>query len=84
MQNSIDCDFRVYSSNPPLEKHITGKLFTQRIERQNLTLRTRLKRLNRKTIGFSRSEGRVRVYLLNSKGFLWGFLFLSIQHDFIN
>ncbi|WP_086004392.1 IS1 family transposase [Photobacterium marinum] len=49
-------DFRVYSSNLQAEKHITGKLFTQRIERQNLTLRTRLKRLNRKTIGFSKSE----------------------------
>ncbi|WP_439146917.1 IS1 family transposase, partial [Vibrio sp.] len=30
--------------------------YTQRIERSNLTLRTRLKRLVRKTIGFSRSE----------------------------
>ena len=39
----------------PEEKHIVGKRFTQRIERQNLTLRTRCKRLNRKTNGFSRS-----------------------------
>ena len=39
----------------PTEKHIVGKRYTQRIERQNLTLRTRLKRLNRKTNGFSRS-----------------------------
>ncbi|EMV37610.1 putative transposase [Escherichia coli 5-366-08_S4_C2] len=37
------------------EKHLTGKLFTQRIERNNLTLRTRIKRLARKTICFSRS-----------------------------
>ena len=32
-----------------------GKIFTQRIERNNLTLRTRIKRLARKTIVFSRS-----------------------------
>ncbi len=38
----------------PSDKHIVGKLYTQRIERQNLTLRTRLKRLNRKTNGYSR------------------------------
>ena len=49
-------DFRVYVSNLPKEKHIIGKRFTQRIERTNLTLRSRLKRLVRKTIGFSRSE----------------------------
>ena len=34
--------------------HLTGKIFTQRIERNNLTLRTRIKRLARKTICFSR------------------------------
>ncbi|MGF1742784.1 IS1 family transposase [Vibrio profundum] len=49
-------DFRVYSSNLPAAKHIVGKRYTQRIERTNLTLRTRLKRLVRKTIGFSKSE----------------------------
>ncbi|WP_420497883.1 IS1 family transposase [Xenorhabdus khoisanae] len=38
------------------EAHLTGKTFTQRIERTNLTHRTRLKRLNRKTIGYSKSE----------------------------
>ncbi len=37
-------------------KHLTGKKFTQRIERTNLTLCIRLKRLNRKTIGYSKSE----------------------------
>ena len=46
----------VYSSVFPAEKHIIGKCWTQRIERMNLTLRTRLKRLNRKTIGFSKSK----------------------------
>jgi len=36
-------------------KHLAGKIFTQRIERNNLTLRTRIKRLARKTICFSKS-----------------------------
>ncbi|BET96077.1 hypothetical protein TCT1_09980 [Xenorhabdus sp. TCT-1] len=40
----------------PKKKHFRGKKFTQRIERTNLTLRTRIKRLNRKTIGYSKSE----------------------------
>lgn len=39
----------------PDEKHIAGKLYTQRIERENLNLRNRLKRLNRKTQGYSKS-----------------------------
>ncbi|EAQ6365114.1 hypothetical protein DEI78_18915 [Salmonella enterica subsp. enterica serovar Oranienburg] len=39
----------------PKDKHLTGKIFTQLIERNNLTLRTRIKRLARKTICFSRS-----------------------------
>ncbi|BEH98603.1 IS1 family transposase [Edwardsiella ictaluri] len=39
----------------PKDKHLTGKIFTQRIEPNNLTLRTRIKRLARKTICFSRS-----------------------------
>jgi insertion element IS1 protein InsB len=36
------------------ERHCPGKRQTQRIERQHLTLRTRLKRLARKTICFSK------------------------------
>ncbi|MBD1229674.1 hypothetical protein IDH36_19540 [Xenorhabdus griffiniae] len=32
-----------------------GKTFTQRIKRENLTLRTRIKRLNCKTQGYSKS-----------------------------
>ena len=39
----------------PDKTHITGKLYTQRIERENLNLRNRLKRLNRKTLGYSKS-----------------------------
>jgi insertion element IS1 protein InsB len=37
------------------EQHTVGKTNTQRIERQHLTLRTRIKRLARKTICFSKS-----------------------------
>ncbi|EFF9497449.1 IS1 family transposase [Escherichia coli] len=44
-----------YTRALPKEKHLTGKIFAQRIERNNLTLRTRIKRLARKTLCFSRS-----------------------------
>ena len=44
-----------YTRALPKEKHLTGKIFTQRIERNNLTLRTRIKRLARKMLCFSRS-----------------------------
>ena len=40
------------------EKHKVGKRNTQKIERFFLTLRTRIKRLTRRTICFSRSELR--------------------------
>ena len=48
-------DWGSYVREVPKEKHLTGKIFTQRIERNNLTLRTRINRLARKTICFSRS-----------------------------
>ncbi|MBC8946905.1 transposase [Xenorhabdus indica] len=48
-------NYAVYNYLPE-GKHLTGKKFTQRIERTNLTLRIRIKRLNRKTIGYSKSE----------------------------
>ncbi|MGC8401268.1 IS1 family transposase [Enterobacter mori] len=48
-------DWGSYAREVPKEKHLTGKIFTQRIERNNLTLRNRIKRLARKTICFSRS-----------------------------
>jgi insertion element IS1 protein InsB len=44
-----------YERNLPLEVHSPGKRNTQQIERKHLTLRTRLKRLVRKTICFSKS-----------------------------
>ncbi|MBF0137137.1 MAG: hypothetical protein HQL65_12925 [Magnetococcales bacterium] len=37
------------------EKHVAGKENTWKIERKHLTLRTRIKRLARRTICFSRS-----------------------------
>ena len=43
-----------YTRELPKEKPLTGKIFTQRIERNNLTLRTRIKRLARRTICFLR------------------------------
>ena len=48
-------DWGSYGWVVPKDKHLTGKIFTQCIERNNLTLRTRIKRLARKTICFSRS-----------------------------
>ncbi|WP_228035466.1 IS1 family transposase [Oculatella sp. LEGE 06141] len=38
------------------DQHEVGKQYTQKIERKHLTLRTRIKRLARKTICFSKSE----------------------------
>jgi len=45
----------VYQRHPPPAQHTVGKLTMQKIERKHLTLRTRLKRLARKTLSFSRS-----------------------------
>ena len=44
----------VYQRHLPPAQHTVGKLSMQKIERKHLTLRTRLKRLARKTLGFSR------------------------------
>ncbi len=49
-------NLKTYATELPEKKHVIGKFFTQKIERQNLTLRTRLKRLTRRTICYSRSE----------------------------
>ena len=45
----------VYSRHLEPGQHTVGKTHTQKIERKHLTLRTRLKRLVRKTICFSKS-----------------------------
>ena len=43
-------DWGSYGREASKDKHLTGKKFIQRIERNNLTLRTRIKRLARKTM----------------------------------
>jgi len=48
-------DWGAYERHLDPEKHIIGKQNTQQIERKHLTLRTRIKRLVRKTICFSKS-----------------------------
>ncbi|WP_420825864.1 IS1 family transposase [Thiocystis violacea] len=45
-----------YQRHLPAQQQVVGKSNTQRIERQHLTLRTRIKRLARKTICFSKLE----------------------------
>ena len=48
-------DWKSYSKVKVASLHSIGKSGTQRIERKNLDLRTRIKRLARKTICFSKS-----------------------------
>lgn len=49
-------DWGSYERNLPESKHFIGKRNTQAIERKHLTLRTRIKRLARKTICFSKIQ----------------------------
>jgi insertion element IS1 protein InsB len=44
-----------YRRHLPAEQHTVGKRYLQKIERKHLTLRTRLKRLTRQSLCFSRS-----------------------------
>jgi insertion element IS1 protein InsB len=48
-------DWGAYQRQIPKEVHLISKSYTQNIERNNLNLRTRLKRLARRTICFSKS-----------------------------
>lgn len=48
-------DWGAYKRNIKTENHEIGKSNTQKIERKHLTLRTRIKRLARKTICFSKT-----------------------------
>ncbi len=45
-----------YERHLPAQRHEIGKRKTQRIEQKHLRLRTRIKRLVRKTICFSKTE----------------------------
>lgn len=49
-------DLESYSSLIPAGKHVIGKKHMQKIENRFLSTRTRVKRLVRKTICFSKSE----------------------------
>lgn len=49
-------DWGAYERNLDVEQHVVGKQNTQKIERKNLNFRTRIKRLARRTICFSKSE----------------------------
>ena len=49
-------DWGAYTRNLPESKHFIGKDRTWKIERKNLNFRIHLKRLNRKTICYSKSE----------------------------
>ena len=48
-------DWGSYQRNIPSQQHVISKKNTQTIERKNLTLRTHIKRLYRKSICFSKS-----------------------------
>jgi insertion element IS1 protein InsB len=53
---TYDTDYwGAYTRHIDVEEHQPGKRNTQKIERKHLTLRTRMKRLTRKTICFSKS-----------------------------
>ena len=49
-------DWGAYERHLEPNRHEVGKCNTQKIERKNLNFRTRIKRLARKTICFSKSE----------------------------
>jgi insertion element IS1 protein InsB len=49
-------DWCAYEWQWPEHQHTVSKKNTQKIERKHLTLRTRIKRLTRKTICFSKQE----------------------------
>ena len=66
-------DWKSYAKVLPTKRHHIGKDGTQRIERKNLNFRTHLKRMQRKTICFSKSaemhKNVIKLYInaLNSK-----------------
>ncbi len=59
----------IYPSLIPKEIHKRFRYCTNRIERKNLTLRTHIKRLSRKTICFSRKQEYLEAHL---KIYFWG------------
>jgi insertion element IS1 protein InsB len=73
-------DWGAYERNLPEHNHYIGKSNTQRIERKNLTLRTRVKRLARKTICFSKSIRMHDIVI----GLAINFLDFSYFHDLLH
>lgn len=59
----------IYPTIIPKEQHCTKRRCTNRIERMNLNLRTHLKRLNRKTICYSKSAAMLLAVV---KIYFWG------------
>ncbi|NAS31787.1 IS1 family transposase [Flavobacteriaceae bacterium R38] len=59
----------IYPNLIPKEIHKVFKYCTNTIERNNLTLRTHIKRLSRKTICFSKNENYLEAHL---KIYFWG------------
>jgi insertion element IS1 protein InsB len=56
IQHYYTDDWGSYQRHLSPEEHTISKRYTQRIERTHLTLRTRIKRLTRRTICFSKLE----------------------------
>jgi len=56
IKNFYTDDWGAYERNITKAQHFIGKKDTQKIERKHLTLRTRIKRLARRTICFSKLE----------------------------
>jgi insertion element IS1 protein InsB len=56
-------DWGTYQRHLTSEQHVIGKKYTQKIERKHLTLRTRIKRLARKTICISKSVQMHDIYI---------------------
>ena len=68
-------DWGSYERNLPASSHVISKKNTQTVERKNLTLRTRIKRLCRKTICYSKSvfmHDTVIGLVINILEFGWG------------
>lgn len=75
-------DWGSYDRNIDKSNHKVGKTNTQRIERKNLTLRTRIKRLARKTICFSKSQIMHDIVIglvINILEFAWDINLFKLQ-----
>lgn len=71
--------YRLYQNLIPVEVHGKAKYNINRIERSNLSIRTHLKRLSRKTICFSRSKEMLEACL---KIYFWsGELIPQLSHS---